>query len=55
MTRRSDLMLEDLRGCNHEMTIPISENGEILYWRCTCGERRQSVEQIQEDNRRKNP
>lgn len=55
MTRRRDLMLEDLTGCNHEPTIPISENGEVLYWRCTCGQRRTSPKQIEEDNRRKNP
>ena len=37
MTRRSDLMLEDLIGCDHEPTLPVTQNGEVLYWRCTCG------------------
>lgn len=42
MTRRSDLMLEDLFGCEHEPTIAICDDGggEILFWRCACGARR---------------
>jgi len=40
MTRRRDLMLEDLFECKHEAEIPIvSEYGEILHWRCHCGRR----------------
>lgn len=39
MTRRRDMMLEDLLECGHELTIPISENGEIISWRCDCGAR----------------
>ncbi len=39
MTRRSDLMLEDLRGCTHEPEIPILEDDgqEVSYWLCRCG------------------
>ena len=37
MTRRSDLMCEDLFGCDHSPEIPISEHGEIVEWRCRCG------------------
>ena len=55
MTRNRDLRLEDLQGCNHEPTIPISENGEILYWRCSCGARHTSPDKIEADNRRKDP
>jgi len=41
MTRRSDLMLEDLLGCRHELTLPVVDDDtwEILYWRCVCGAR----------------
>jgi len=39
MTRRSDLMCEDLFECNHSPEIPISENGEIVEWRCRCGQK----------------
>ncbi len=37
MTRRRDLMCEDLFGCDHEPETPISEGGEIVYWVCRCG------------------
>lgn len=37
MTRRSDLMLEDLMGCDHEPETPVSQGGEIIYWMCRCG------------------
>jgi hypothetical protein len=41
MTRRSDLMLEDLTGCTHESETPIcdEDGSEILYWVCRCGQR----------------
>lgn len=42
MTRRRDLMCEDIFGCDHALTIPISENGTILYWRCVCGAKQQT-------------
>lgn len=38
MTRRSDLMCEDIFGCKHEPETAIVENGEILEWRCRCGQ-----------------
>ena len=39
MTRRRDLMCEDIFGCTHEPEIPISDDatGEIVSWRCRCG------------------
>jgi len=37
VTRRSDLMLEDIDGCDHTPETPISEDGEVLYWVCRCG------------------
>ncbi len=36
-------MLEDLIHCNHEPMLAVSEAGEILYWRCACGQKRTSV------------
>ena len=39
MTRRREMMLEDLFGCDHEPELAVSEGGQILYWRCRCGER----------------
>jgi len=41
VTRRSDLMLEDLIGCTHEPETPVVEDdgSEILYWICRCGRR----------------
>lgn len=40
MTRRRDLMLEDLRDCDHSAEIPVAEGGEILYWLCRCGQKK---------------
>lgn len=41
MTRRREMMLEDLFDCEHEPEIPIvDDGGSILYWRCRCGEKR---------------
>lgn len=38
MTRRSDMMLEDIFGCDHTPETPITDDGgEILYWVCRCG------------------
>lgn len=41
MTRRSDLMCEDIFGCTHEPETPVIEDdgNEILYWVCRCGRR----------------
>jgi len=39
MTRRSDLMCEDLFGCTHEPEIPVSQDGEIIHWLCRCGKK----------------
>lgn len=39
MTRRSDLMCEDLDECTHEPETPIIEGGEIVGWLCRCGVR----------------
>lgn len=46
MTRRSDLMLEDLTGCDHRPETPIVDaiNGEIVYWLCRCGRRHRVTE-----------
>lgn len=41
MTRRRDLMLEDLRECDHAPETPIVDDaGTILYWVCRCGLRK---------------
>lgn len=37
MTRRSDLMCEDLFGCDHTPETPESRDGQIVGWRCRCG------------------
>jgi hypothetical protein len=41
MTRRSDLMCEDIFGCTHEPETPIIDeySMEIEYWMCRCGRR----------------
>lgn len=39
MTRRRDLICEDIFGCTHEPETPVSDGGEILYWMCRCGRR----------------
>lgn len=40
MTRRRDMMCEDLFGCEHEPETPILDaNGNIDHWRCRCGRR----------------
>jgi hypothetical protein len=31
------MMLEDIFGCDHTPILPVSEQGEILYWLCACG------------------
>ncbi len=43
MTRNSDIDGKDLSECDHTLEIPISENGDILYWRCQCGQRREKA------------
>jgi hypothetical protein len=50
MTRRRDLMLEDLIGCDHKLELPITEDGEILYWRCRCGEVQKTPEEMEKEN-----
>lgn len=37
MTRRSDLMCEDLFGCDHTPETPVTQDGEIVMWLCRCG------------------
>lgn len=37
MTRRSDMMLEDIFGCDHAPEIPVTEDGQIVHWLCRCG------------------
>lgn len=35
MTRNSDFLFD----CNHEPSIPVSDDdGEIIEWRCECGD-----------------
>lgn len=46
MTRRSDLMCEDIWECDHKLETAIVENGEIIEWRCRCG-RRVPVEAVE--------
>ena len=52
MTRRSDLMCEDIFGCEHTPEVPVSEDGEIVGWYCRCGANVWTPEQIEERNRR---
>lgn len=47
MTRRSDLMCEDLFGCDHAPTIAISDDGKIVRWTCVCGEYSEPVELLE--------
>jgi len=41
MTRNSDIRGEET--CEHKLEIPISENGDILYWRCRCGAKKEKA------------
>lgn len=48
MTRRRDLMCEDIFCCTHEPETPVTDgSGEIAYWVCRCGTKRTAVDQIQ--------
>lgn len=47
MTRRRDLMCEDIFECDHEPEVAISEGGEVIAWRCRCGRKTVSVEEVQ--------
>ena len=49
MTRYSDLMCEDIFGCTHELEIPLSQDGEVVAWRCRCGEHEETVEQMRQN------
>jgi hypothetical protein len=42
MTRNREIDCEDLLGCDHALAIPISQDGEIVMWRCVCGEKSQN-------------
>lgn len=37
MTRNREIDLLDLIECDHKPEVPVSEDGEILYWLCRCG------------------
>lgn len=39
MTKNREIRLEDITHCDHSPELPISEDGEILYWICRCGRR----------------
>jgi hypothetical protein len=45
-------MCEDIFGCAHEFEIPISQNGEIVYWRCRCGKRQERPSEREVNNRK---
>lgn len=60
MTRRRDLMCEDIFGCDHKPETPITDSdGDILYWQRRCGERhkvpgaRRTPQAIPQDNEAK--
>lgn len=53
MTRRSDMMLEDLIGCNHEPETPITQDGEIIYWLCRCGREHWPVKESKDGTEKK--
>lgn len=55
MTRRRDLMCEDLFGCDHEPETPIVENGEIVHWVCRCGEKKTPPLEKQADAQEEKP
>lgn len=46
MTRRRNLACADLFACKHKPSIPISQDGDILYWRCECGQKRTTSEDL---------
>ena len=43
MTRRSDLMCEDIFDCDHRPETPIVKGSEIVSWVCRCGTRKHDV------------
>lgn len=46
MTRRRDLMCEDIFGCDHTPETPVTEEGEIVYWLCRCGRKHYQEKQV---------
>ncbi len=47
MTKNRELDCVDLFECEHELEIPVSVNGEIIYWRCVCGQHSKHVSDIE--------
>ena len=43
MTRNREIDCDDLRNCDHSPQLPITEDGELAYWLCSCGETRHQV------------
>jgi hypothetical protein len=41
--------IEDIFGCDHEPSIPISDGGEIVEWRCTCGTKSYVPSDVQQE------
>jgi hypothetical protein len=39
--------------CEHRLEIPVSEGGDILFWRCQCGLRREKAPSKQKTEQRK--
>jgi hypothetical protein len=52
MTRRRDMMCEDIFGCTHEPETPIIDwDGSVLHWVCRCGTKTTSVEEIRKQGK----
>lgn len=43
MTRRSDLMCEDLFECDHAPETAVVDDGQIVAWICRCGSKQHVV------------
>jgi hypothetical protein len=39
--------------CEHRLEIPVSEGGDILFWRCQCGLKREKAPSKQRTEQRK--
>lgn len=51
MTRRRDLMCEDIFGCTHEPETPVADqSGGVAYWVCRCGKKQTPAEAIRSEN-----
>lgn len=51
MTRRRDLMCEDIFGCTHEPETPVTDgHGDVSHWVCRCGAKQTPADQVRSND-----